>query len=59
MSQGPARSCLGPGRVTLGAHFGRVDGDQQPSRGSLLKTNSIVGHLEINSFFLVSDNQHY
>ena len=39
MSRGPARAgFLGPGRITLGAHFGRVDGDSQSARGSLLKT---------------------
>ena len=44
MSRGPARAgFLGPGRITLGAHFGRVVGDPQLARGSLLDTNSIVG----------------
>ena len=45
MSRGPARAgFLGPGRITLGAHFGRVDGNRQSALGSLLllKTNSIV-----------------
>ena len=43
MGLGPARaSILGPGRTTLGDRFGRVDGDSQSARGSLLKTNSIV-----------------
>ena len=38
MSQGPARAgCLRPGRLTLGAHFGRVDGDQQPSSRLIIK----------------------
>ena len=33
---------LGPGRITLGAHFGGVDGDRRPARCSLLKTKSKV-----------------
>ena len=42
-SQGPARAgFLGPGRITLGAHFGRVDRDPQLARGLLLKSNSKV-----------------
>ena len=43
MSQGPAGAgFFGPGRFTLGAHFGRVNGDPQLARGSLLKTTPIV-----------------
>ena len=38
MDQGPARAgFLVPGRITLGTHFGRVDGDPQSARGPLLK----------------------
>ena len=45
MSQGPARAgFLGPGRITLGAHFRREDGDPQSARGSLLRTTPIVVH---------------
>ena len=43
MSQGPARAgFLGPGRIALRAHYGRVDRDPQSARGSLLKTNPKV-----------------
>ena len=46
MSQGSARAgFFAPGRITLGAHYGRVarvDRDPQSARGSLLKTNSKV-----------------
>ena len=43
MSRGPAKAgFLGPARITLGAHFGRVVGDPQSARGSLLNTDSLV-----------------
>ena len=43
MSRGPPRAgILGPGRVTLGAHFGRLNGNPESARGSLLKTKSII-----------------
>ena len=39
----PARAgFLEPGRITLGAHFGGVDGDRRSARCSLLKTTPIV-----------------
>ena len=55
MSRGPARAgFLGPGRITLGAHFGGVVRDQQSARGLLLKTTPIVapGHCLCNHTFL-------
>ena len=43
MGQGPARAgFLGPRRITLGAHFGKVVADPQSALGSLFKTISIV-----------------
>ena len=43
MSREPPRAgFLRPGRVTLGAHFGRLNGNPQSARGSSLKTISIV-----------------
>ena len=39
MDRGPARAgFLGPGRIILGAHFGRVDGDPLSAHGPLSKT---------------------
>ena len=42
---------MGPGRITLGAHFGRVDGDPQSARGPLLKTTPIVSLIFMNSLY--------